>query len=185
MSFLTAKWEQLLVANYAIDPVHLQKYVPAGTSLDLFEGKCYVSLVGFMFTNTKVFGLQLPGHINFEEVNLRFYVKRIDDGEVKRGVVFVKEIVPKRIITMVANGIYKENYETFKMKHRWEINNNTRNIQYSWGKTSNDEHCFECTADVQATEIVEGSIEEFILEHYWGYAQIDTTSSMEYSWYCC
>jgi len=95
MSFLKAEWRKLALANYIIDKELLVKYLPAGTVLDLWNGNCYVSLVGFMFINTKLLGVKIPLHTNFEEVNLRFYVKRFDKGEWKRGVVFIKEIVPK------------------------------------------------------------------------------------------
>src|SRR3712207_2361719 len=96
--FLTARWHDLIMANYEVDPALLEPRVPAGTDLDLFDGRCFVSLVGFMFLNTRVMGLPIPFHINFEEVNLRFYVKRDLPGETRRGVCFVKEIVPRRAI---------------------------------------------------------------------------------------
>jgi uncharacterized protein len=99
MSFLTAEWRKLAIANYLVSPKLLEKYIPSGTSLDLYQDKCFVSLVGFMFLNTKVLGLKIPFHENFEEVNLRFYVKRIDNNILKRGVVFIKEIVPKPALT--------------------------------------------------------------------------------------
>lgn len=117
MSFLKAEWRKLALANYIIDQKLLVKYLPAGTELDLWNGNCYVSLVGFMFVNTKLLGIKIPFHTNFEEVNLRFYVKRFDQGEWKRGVVFIKEIVPKPALTFVANTVYNENYETLPMEH--------------------------------------------------------------------
>jgi uncharacterized protein YqjF (DUF2071 family) len=80
MSFLNAEWRKLAIANYVIDPATLANYLPAGTELDLWEGKYYVSLVGFMFKNTKLLGIKIPFHVNFEEVNLRFYVKRFENG---------------------------------------------------------------------------------------------------------
>ena len=89
MSFLNAEWRKLAFANYEVDPSVLQKYVPAGTELDLWDNRCFVSLVGFMFMNTKLLGLRIPFHTNFEEVNLRFYVKRLENGVWKRGVVFI------------------------------------------------------------------------------------------------
>lgn len=118
MSFLKAEWRKLVLANYTIEPEILSKYVPFGTELDLWNGKCYVSLVGFMFLNTRLLGVKIPFHVNFEEVNLRFYVKRLDRDTWKRGVVFIKEIVPKPALTFVANTVYQENYETLPMQHR-------------------------------------------------------------------
>ena len=95
MSFLKAEWRNLIIINYEVKPEILKKHVPFGTELDLYKGKCYLSLVGFLFLNTKVLGIKIPYHINFAEVSLRFYVKRLENNEWKRGVVFMKEIVPK------------------------------------------------------------------------------------------
>src|SRR5678815_3083384 len=109
--FLTAKWHDLIMANYEVDSAVLVPLVPRGTELDLFDGRCFVSLVGFMFLDTRVFDFLIPFHVNFEEVNLRFYVKRETDNEVRRGVVFIKEIVPRAAIATVARVVYGEPYE--------------------------------------------------------------------------
>src|SRR5512138_986587 len=111
--FLTAEWKNLLMLNYAVDPSLLGSFVPAGTELDAFEGKTYVSLVGFEFNRTCVLGCRVPFHQNFEEVNLRFYVRR---GS-KRGVVFIRELVPKYLVSAVARLLFKENYSCVPMSH--------------------------------------------------------------------
>src|SRR5881394_1666563 len=113
--FLTARWQDLIMANYEVEPSLLTDRVPNGTELDLQDGKCFVSLVGFMFTNTRVLGIPVPFHINFEEVNLRFYVHRETDSETRRGVVFIKEIVPRFAIAFVARTLYGEPYVACKM----------------------------------------------------------------------
>lgn len=179
MSFLKAEWRKLAIANYVINKDILEKYVPKGTELDLWEDKCFVSLVGFMFINTKLLGVKVPFHINFEEVNLRFYVKRNENGIWKRGVVFIKEIVPKKALTLVANTVYKENYETFPMRHKWIEENNSRTIEYHWSK-SNQEHFFQVNADLATSKIESNSETEFITEHYWGYAKVNEFKTNEY-----
>ncbi|MBV9242167.1 MAG: DUF2071 domain-containing protein, partial [Acidobacteria bacterium] len=115
--FLTARWQDLIMANYEVDPALLAPHVPAGTELDLFEGRCFVSLVGFMFLDTRVLGIPIPFHVNFEEVNLRFYVKRETNAETRRAVCFVKEIVPRFAIATVARMMYGEPYERWRMGH--------------------------------------------------------------------
>ncbi len=75
--FLTAEWRHLAMLNYEIDPVILRPFVPSGTELDSWNGKTYVSIVGFLFLKTRVRGLAIPFHQNFEEINLRFYVRRL------------------------------------------------------------------------------------------------------------
>ena len=179
MSFLTAEWRKLILVNYTIDPSVLLPYLPAGTELDLFNNKCYISLVGFMFLNTKILGVKIPYHINFEEVNLRFYVKRKENNDWKRGVVFIKEIVPKHAITVVANTVYKENYETMPMQHHWQTFESTQEISYVWSKNG-QEQSVKVTAENHPQKLIENSETEFITEHYWGYAQISKNKTNEY-----
>jgi uncharacterized protein YqjF (DUF2071 family) len=179
VSFLKAEWRKLAIANYAVDPRVLESHLPFGTELDLWEGKCYLSVVGFMFVNTRVLGIPIPFHTNFEEVNLRFYVRRKEGDEWRRGVVFIKELVPKRAITFVANTVYKENYETVKMDHSWLENDGTRTVQYRWLRNHNSQE-IEVVAQLEAVQIEEGSAEEFITEHYWGYARVSNSQTNEY-----
>lgn len=179
MSFLKAEWRKLAMANYSIDPKILEPYLPKGTVLDLWENTCYISLVGFMFKNTKLLGIKVPFHINFEEVNLRFYVKRKEGDSWKRGVVFIKEIVPKPALTFVANTIYKEHYQTLPMTHSWSTLKDTRLIEYEW-KVKNQWQRFSVEADLLDLEIPTNSETEFITEHYWGYAKIDQKTTNEY-----
>lgn len=179
MSFLIAEWRKLAMANYVVDKQILEKHVPFGTELDLFKGKCYVSLVGFMFKNTKLLGIKIPYHTNFEEVNLRFYVKRFEDGEWKRGVVFIKEIVPKRALTFIDNTVYKENYETMPMKHSWKEDSSSRLVEYNWTKNGRN-NSFRVRATLEANNLIPESETEFITEHYWGYAKISSKKSNEY-----
>ncbi len=179
MSFLKAEWRKLAIANYAIDPAILKKYLPAKTELDLWNDRCYVSLVGFMFTNVRVLGIPVPFHRNFEEVNLRFYVRHFDNGEWKRGVVFIKELVPRSAITFIANKVYKEHYETVKMNHVWNLVTNPMEIKYNWF-SKKTENKFELLAENKSSELISGSETEFITEHYWGYTKINDSKTAEY-----
>lgn len=179
MSFLKAEWRKLAIANYVINPAVLAKYIPPGTELDLWNGNCYVSLVGFMFKNTKLLGLKIPFHINFEEVNLRFYLKRFENGTWKRGVVFIKEIVPKPALAFIANSIYKEHYETMPMLHKWEENDTERIVTYQWKKNKQWQY-FKIIAALLPSKIEENSETEFITEHYWGYSKVNENVTNEY-----
>lgn len=176
--FLSAEWRKLALANYAIDKEILLKYLPPFTELDDWQGDYYVSLVGFMFVNTKLKGYGIPFHANFEEVNLRFYVKYKEGDTWKRGVVFVKEIVPKPAITFIANTIYKENYQTLPMKHTWVENNDDLVVEYAWKSKKWD--TFSVIANPQREVIEPNSEEEFITEHYWGYTKIAPNLTSEY-----
>lgn len=170
--FLTAEWQNLLMVNYVTDPAVLKPFLPCRTELDSFKGHCYVSLVGFLFANTKVMGIPVPFHRNFEEVNLRFYVRYKQANDWKRGVVFIKEIVPKRAIALVANTLYNENYATHRMKHEWKLSNEGFHVGYEW-QVNGEWNYLKAVAEKNATAIAAGSKEEFITEHYCGYTFIN------------
>lgn len=174
-TFLQAEWRKLAMANYAVDQKLLQSYLPNKTEIDLWNGTCYVSLVGFMFLNTAIKGIKIPFHTNFEEVNLRFYLRFKDNDEWKRGVVFIKEIVPRHALTFVANTIYKENYETMPMTHSWKANDDLLSVEYRWKKK--EWNSFSVNASVEPGKIENGSEEEFITEHYWGYTKVNNKTS--------
>ena len=176
--FLTAEWRKLILVNYIINPAILKKYLPYKTELDLWQGKCYVSLVGFMFLNTKVKGCKLPGHINFEEVNLRYYIKHHNGHELRRGVGFIKEIVPKPLIASIARAVYKEPYQSLPMKHSWSEENEL-NIEYSW-KLNDKWNSVSVKAEISPFSFNEKSETDFITEHYWGYTKINNVKTNEF-----
>lgn len=187
-AFLTAEWRYLLMLNYEIDPQVLEPLVPAGVELDTWHDKALVSMVGFLFLKTKVIGLPVPWHRNFEEVNLRFYVRRKVEGEWRRGVVFVKEIVPKPWIARVARWLYGEHYVAMPMQHTIENGKGLsapKLVEYRWRMRK---HWFQSPrlhrlgglAAGDLSEIEPGSEAEFITEHYWGYTRLDDHRTGEY-----
>jgi uncharacterized protein len=176
--FLTADWRYLAMLNYEIDPALLAPYVPAGTALDFWRGRCYVSVVGFLFLNTRLRGLPIPGHINFEEVNLRFYVGRQAADGWRRGVVFIKELVPRRAIAAVARWVYNENYQALPMRHRLAVNGAV-DLAYEW-KSNGRWQGLQARAQGAAQPLDPESEATFITEHYWGYARQRDGSTVEY-----
>jgi len=177
--FLHAEWNNLIMANYVVPKEILLPYVPPKTELDFYKGETYVSLVGFMFLNTKIRGFSVPYHINFEEVNLRFYVKYKDRGTWKRGTVFIKEIVPRWAISFIANSIYREKYATMKMKHFHVEKENLIETCYEWRyKNKWNKLTAECYK--KSLPLVINSEEEFILEHYWGFTKYNDETTYQY-----
>ena len=176
--FLSAEWRQLAMVNYEVDPAVLRLLVPAGTELDTFEGRSYVSLVGFLFLQTRVFGFRFPFHTNFAEVNLRFYVRRRMDGAEgwRRGTVFIKEMVPRRIIATMARLLYNESYITRPMRHTV----GTTRAQYDWRQAGRWESLSVTGQEGNWQGIAVGSQEEFITEHYWGYNRQRDGRTLEY-----
>jgi len=177
-AFLTAEWRKLAIANYSIDADLLKPFLPHHTELDIREDRCYVSLVGFMFLDTRLRSIKIPLHSNFEEVNLRFYVRYKENGIWKRGVTFIKEIVPKRMLSFVANTLYKEKYETLPMSHSWITNEPFIEVEYKWKKQT--WNSFKIKAEASETPVNINSEEDFITEHYWGYTRVNKLLTSEY-----
>ena len=177
--FLDAEWRKLIMANYLVEPALLQPYIPAKTEPDTWQGNTYISLVGFMFRETKVMGIKVPYHINFPEVNLRFYVRYKENNEYKRGVVFIKEIVPKPAISYIANTLFHERYVTLPMKHHTHLNDNRLHVGYQW-KHKKRWNSLEVVAGKEGLSLAGGSEEEFITEHFWGYSAINKNKTGEY-----
>ena len=170
--------------NYAIDPAILRPLVPAGTELDFWERRTYVSMVGFSFLNTCVRGISIPFHRNFEEINLRFYVRRkAPDASWRRAVVFIREIVPRRAIAFIARAFYNEPCLALPTAHGIEYQPGSKtgikSAAYSW-KHQGREHFLKIVTRGEARPLVEGSEAEFIAEHYWGYTAQRDGSTLEY-----
>lgn len=168
--------------NYEVPQEVLLPFVPAGTELDLWEGKAYVSLVAFLFDETKVLGIPAIGNRKFEEVNLRFYLKGNFNNELKRGVAFLKEIVPKYLVTGIANNLFSEHYQTMRMNHQFIHFDGTKkdlkNINYGIRYKGN--HNISARLNGRLSDLIEGSFEHFIAEHYWGYSKVSDTQTIEY-----
>lgn len=178
---LRAAWLDLAMLNYAVDPDALRAYVPAGTELDAFRGTTYASVVGFRFARTRVFGVPIPGHVNFDEVNLRFYVRRLAPEGWRRGVVFIREMVPRRAIAWTARAWYNEPYRTLPMRHEisrradgWPVA-----ARYQWRRDGRWEGLSVRTGGAPEP-LADGSEEAFIAEHYWGYTRQRDGSTIEY-----
>jgi uncharacterized protein YqjF (DUF2071 family) len=174
---MTAEWKWLVMVNYAVEPSLLEPLVPRGTELDSHDGSVYLSLIGFLFNRSRIFRVPIPLHQSFEEVNLRFYVRR---GE-KRGVVFIRELVPRYWVATIARLGYNEKYLSVPMSHRIQtaLPNGAIEAEYAWG--AEPHRCsVRLVTDEESFLPAAGSLSEFITEHYWGYAAQADGSSKEY-----
>lgn len=166
--------------NYEVDPAILQPHLPPGTVLDTWDGKTLVSMVGFLFQQTRLLGIRWPFHVNFEEVNLRFYVRYFNGNVWKRGAVFISEIVPRRVIALIANNLYKEHYMAMPMRHQVsKVDDEHTRFLYEW-KYKGQWCQLGGTVNNQRAPIALNSAEEFIFEHYWGYNKLTEYKTMEY-----
>jgi len=163
---LEGAWRDLVVANYEVDPEVLRPYVPAGTELDTWNGKTVMSVVGLSFEDTRAMGVPAVGQQQFEQLNLRFYVKQGD----KRGVVFIKEVVPQRLMAGLCRAVYNENYHRQPMAHRRPEAGQDGLVGYAW-KAGDGWSRLEAERHGPAEAPQPGSLEEFVLEHYVGFTE--------------
>lgn len=179
--FLTAEWRQLVMLNWRVNPTQLAPHVPSGTTLDTFDGAHWVSLVGFLFVDTRVLGIPIPFHRDFEEINLRFYVRRTVGEEVRRGVCFIRELVPRRAIALTARLSYNEPYRAVPMRHelRPAGASHPHSVIYGW-RDGGRWHEISAEAAGAPAIATPGSHEQFITEHFWGYTRQRDGGSIEY-----
>jgi uncharacterized protein YqjF (DUF2071 family) len=177
--FLKANWENIIMANYEIDPEILYPFLPKGVSLDLYNGKAYVSLVGFMFKKTKLFTIPIPWFGTFEEINLRFYVIRKEGNQTKRGVVFINETIPYKIVAWMANKLYKEHYTVVPTKHSIDSKELNQQINFEW-LLNKKWNSIYVNATNKSRHIKNNSFEKFIYEHYYGYTKTGINKTEEY-----
>jgi uncharacterized protein len=182
--FLTAEWRHLLLLNYQVEPRRLEPLVPRGTELDAWEGRTLMSVVGFRFLGTAVFGVPVPGHRDFTEVNVRFYVRRPSpEGTWRRGVVFVRELVPKRWVAWIARLAYNEPYRRVPMRHDIRLGGLSAaepgRVEYRWTHRGQS---FGIRGELRAPlcPLVRHSEAEFVTEHYWGYTRRRDGGTLEY-----
>jgi uncharacterized protein len=173
--FLTAEWRHLVMLNYEVDPGILAGHVPAGTELDRWNGRTLVSVVGFRFLRTRVLGIGVPFHRDFDEVNLRFYVRRRAEEGWRRGVVFVREVVPRRAVAWLARLLYNENYAAYPMRHAITPGR----VSYGW-RSGGRWNELSLNSEGEPVLPAQGSEEKFITEHYWGYARQRDGGTVEY-----
>ncbi|MBM4067324.1 MAG: DUF2071 domain-containing protein [Planctomycetes bacterium] len=176
--FLTAEWRNLVMLNYEIDAARLLPFLPGGVEVDAWNGQYFISVVGFQFLRTRVLGVPVPFHCNFVEVNLRFYVRRRAHDGWRRGVVFVRELVPRWAIAFVARRVYNENYLSCRMSHEVRLpeSGQTGLVRYGWAGG----HAVMAEFSGLPESAPPGSEEEFITEHYWGYARQRDGGTVEY-----
>lgn len=180
--FLKARWENVIMANYKVPQELLLPYLPNGVELDLYEGEAYISLVGFLFKQIKLFNVPIFYFGTFEEINLRFYVKRKQGNEIKRGVVFINETVPYPIVAYLANKLYHESYSTVPTRRKWNMTPVRKEIEYQW-LVKSKWNSLSVKAASKSLPMAAGSLEEFIYEHYYGYAKVNDQQTEEYRIY--
>ncbi|MFT3924132.1 MAG: DUF2071 domain-containing protein [Myxococcales bacterium] len=165
-SFLTAEWRHLCLVNYAVDPARLEPFLPPGLSLDVVDGEAFVSLVAFDFLHTRVLGVSWPGYRSFPEINLRFYVREGD----RRGVCFIREFVPKRLVAWLARSLYNEPYAAVPMRSSVRLSDDVWHVEHVLQARGRTQRLALSARNVE-TIPAESSQAHFFKEHSWGYGR--------------
>jgi len=185
--FLTAEWYKLLLLSFRVPEEVVARLAPPGTEPDLFEGQAYASVVGFLFRNGRLLGLRLPGRGLFEEVNLRIYVRRAEAEGIRRGVVFVQENVPRRLVAATARWVYNQSFVTRKMRFDHAAEGRSLaagdELGYRWrtGRWSRRRWNHMSGRAMDTPQLPQpGSLEEFSIDHFWAYGRGRDGATREY-----
>ncbi|HUZ03116.1 MAG TPA: DUF2071 domain-containing protein [Thermomicrobiaceae bacterium] len=176
--FLTARWTNLVLANYRAPAELLRPHVPPGSELDTPDGTpdlYLVSVVAFRFSALRVLGLPLPTAQDFPEVNLRFYVRR--GG--RRATVFLDEYVPTRAVVLGARLLYNQPYHLATISHRARVDADAITVETTFRRAAQRGE-IRLRAANQPTTPDETSLEHFLKEHYWGFDRGRRGTSFRY-----
>lgn len=165
--------------NYIISPEILENYLPAYTIIDYFKGNCFTSLVGFPFRNVEIAGMKIPFYTDFEEINLRFYVKRFDGTTWRKGTVFISEIANKSALKFLANSFLHEKYQTLETRQEIKENSELIETKYSW-RTWMNWQFLNLISEKPSESVAEGTEAHFIMDRSSGYQKYDTATTNEY-----
>ena len=165
----------MVLATFPVEPGALDRFVPPGVSLDLWEGQALASVVGLRFHDTRLLGCPVPLHRHFPELNLRFYVRRATPDGTRHGVVFLREIVPRRAVAVLARALYNENYIRRPLRSVVEPG---RKVAYEWRCGRVNRLAVELRGEPALVE--PESLESFLLDHLWGYTKTRSEGCMEY-----
>ena len=181
--FLRAHWRHLVMFNYEIAPGVLAPLVPPGTELDDFNGRLFVSLIGFQFLKASLFHIPIPLHQHFVEVNLRFYVKHEAADGWHHGVVFIREMVPHAAISLGASLFYNEPYRTLPLREQVVLagadSGAAGHVRYEWLLHQHWQH-LEAMTEGTPAPLVPGSEADFIATRHWGYGTFHDGRGIEY-----
>lgn len=179
MSTLTCQWRKLAFFNYIVSPEIIEKYLPRHTEIDFFNGQCFVSLVGFQFKDVAIEGIKVPFHTDFEEINLRCYVRHFDGQGWRQGTVFLSEIADKRLLTALANSLYNENYRTMPTKHSQKEAPQGNQYGYYW-KSENQWQQMEVSTATRPVSVDPESETAFLIHKLWGYGKHNEQQTNQY-----
>jgi uncharacterized protein YqjF (DUF2071 family) len=173
--FLTARWSNVILANFAAPAELLRPHLPNGLELDQHDGRTWCSVVAFDFFDTRVLGIPWPWHRNFPEINLRFYVRHGKD----RGVVFVREFVPLRVVACLARLLYREPYAAVRMSSAVTDSLDSITIEHRLSYGGRD-HLIRAVGAKPPQRPGVDSLEHFFKEHQWGYGRSRREQTLRY-----
>jgi uncharacterized protein YqjF (DUF2071 family) len=181
--FMMAEWRHILFLNYSVDPAALAPWIPAGTTLDLWEGKAVLSMVCYLSTKTRVAGAAVPFHTRFDGVNLRFYVQRTLNGETRKGVAFIRQFVPRWWIAEIAHLVYREKFTALPIQHTVETRGKELAlgglVEYTWVNRRKRSRMGGLVVG-EAFPVIPGSEEAFLSVRNWGYTRVNARWTGEY-----
>lgn len=177
---MKCEWRKLAFFSYVVPSEILKPYLPPNTELDFYNGDCYVSLVGFQFKNVKIAGIQVPFHSDFEEINFRFYVKRFDGNKWRHGVVFIREIVDRPALSVLANTMLNEHYQTLPTGQEINDEPGKLTVKYSWEIDQRKDQ-LEVQTENTPSAMPEHGESKFLIHRLWAYGKQDEETTYQYS----
>ncbi len=158
--FLTARWANLVLLTFEAPAKLVRAALHRELEPDRWSGCTHVSLVAFDFRDTRVMGCLVPGLENFPEINLRTYARHQDD----RGVIFLRELVPSRLVATVARWRYNEPYQVLAMRSSTRSGDGLVTVTHRFGA-----YRLRAVGSITSSVPPDSSVEHHFKEHTWGF----------------
>jgi uncharacterized protein YqjF (DUF2071 family) len=136
-----------------------------------------LSLVAFHFADNRVLGVPIPFAREYDQINLRFYVRRrLEDGGWRRGVVFLRELAPAKPVVAGARFVYGERYDcvpvTARVRPPGAAGTRGGRAVYRW-RDRHQVHRLAVDFHGPAALPGPGSLEDFLTDRHFGYVSAE------------
>jgi uncharacterized protein YqjF (DUF2071 family) len=157
------RWAKLLFLHWAWDAAAVQRTLPAGLTVETFDGRAWLGLVPFFMRDVRPAGLPaVPGISNFLELNVRTYVH---DASGRPGVWFYSLDCNQWLAVKIARTLFHLPYEHATMSA--EIAAATGEVTYRARRRGTENTSqFRYRATGPGCEAAAGSREFFLVERY-------------------
>ena len=176
---ISSEFRKVALLNYIIPQEVIEKYLPKHTKPDLYNGNCFISLVGFQVKKLKLNDVKVPLIKDFDEIDLQIYVKHFNGASWEKGVVVISRIFDQPGLAPLTNTIFQTNYISHPSKSEVKEDQHGLEVKYSW-QFDGKEQSFSVKSNNLAAPYDKGTEAAFILDRSLGFIRVTEEETLKY-----